>query len=479
MASSASSAAAIFDLDRTLIPSSSAPIFSKYMVEAGITEHRSIPLADLFLKYYEHVGESRLAMAPAKYAVKASAGWSASAVRKAAAAASKEIIQGLQPFAQGLFDEHREAGRTLVLATTSPEPFVGPLADALGFDAVISTKWAQEKGAYTGELDGAFVWGRAKADAVREWADENGVRLDRSYAYSDSYYDTPLLDAVGHPVAVNPDPNLTTTAMIKQWPIRHLDKNEGVIKIAGREIQEWTRPLMSRPELVAPYADISYEGVENIPSEGPAIIVFNHRSYFDPTVMGILIAKAGRNVRGLGKKEVFETPIIGKLMAGLGGVRVNRASGSNEPLEKAAQAIMGGEVVMIAPEGTIPRGPAFFEPELKGRWGAARLAEMTEAPVIPVGLWGTEKVWPRSARLPRMTPRERPQVTVHVGSPVPLRYKSSDADTKAIMKAIMAQLPDEASKRRTPTDEELLLTYPPGYSGDPNAEAVRRPGTDT
>ena len=47
------------------------------------------------------------------------------------------------------------------------------------------------------------------------------------------------------------------------------------------------------------------------------------------------------------------------------------------------------------PEGTIPRGPAFFDPELKGRWGAARLAAMTGAPVIPVGMWGTEQVWPR------------------------------------------------------------------------------------
>ena len=58
----------------------------------------------------------------------------------------------------------------------------------------------------------------------------------------------------------------------------------------------------------------------------------------------------------------------------------------------------GGELLMLAPEGTIPRGPAFFDPELKGRWGAARLAAATHAPVIPVGLWGTEKVWPRSSR---------------------------------------------------------------------------------
>jgi putative phosphoserine phosphatase/1-acylglycerol-3-phosphate O-acyltransferase len=137
----------------------------------------------------------------------------------------------------------------------------------------------------------------------------------------------------------------------------------------------------------------------------------------------------------------------------------------------------GGEVVMMAPEGTIPRGPAFFDPELKGRWGAARLAAETGAPVIPVGLWGTELVWPRSARLPNMT--RRPPVSATVGDPVELAYDDPDADTRAIMAALVDLLPPEARERRTPSDEELMRTFPPGYKGDPNAEADRRPGTDT
>ncbi|MBT5753880.1 HAD-IB family hydrolase [Acidimicrobiales bacterium] len=473
-----SHAAAFFDLDRTLIRSSSAPVFARYIAEAGITEHHDIPLANLFLKFYEEVGESRLTMVPAKLSVRTSRGWNVAAVAKASAAASQELLGDIQPFAAGLFEKHRADGLKLVLATTSPEAFVRPLADALGFDDVICTKWKSADGSYLGEIDGAFVWGTEKADAVAAWAEANDVRLDRSYAYSDSYYDSPMLDLVGHPVAVNPDPNLTMTATIKGWPIRHLDKNEGVVKIAGREIQEWSRPFM-RPEIVAPYANITFDGLANIPETGGAILVFNHRSYFDTTVMGLLAARSGRNIRGLGKKEVFDAPIIGKLMAAIGGVRVERASGSDEPLLKAAEAIAGGEAVMIAPEGTIPRGPAFFETELKGRWGAAKLAAMTKAPVIPIGLWGTENVWPRSSRLPRLLPVDRPNVSAVVGEPVALDYTDVDADTTAIMKAIMALLPDEAREKRTPTADELARTYPPGYKGDPNAEAVRRPGTDT
>jgi len=133
----------------------------------------------------------------------------------------------------------------------------------------------------------------------------------------------------------------------------------------------------------------------------------------------------------------------------------------------------------MAPEGTIPRGPAFFNPELKGRWGAARLAAMTKAPVIPVGLWGTEVVWPRSAKLPRMSMTDRPLVSATVGDPVELTYEDPDTDTKLIMKALVDLLPPEARERHTPTPEELARTFPSGYKGDPNAEDDRRPGTDT
>ena len=70
-----------------------------------------------------------------------------------------------------------------------------------------------------------------------------------------------------------------------------------------------------RQEIVTPNARIEFEGLDNIPASGPAILVFNHRSYFDPIVMGLVIAKTGRNVRGLGKKEVFDAPFVGSLAA--------------------------------------------------------------------------------------------------------------------------------------------------------------------
>jgi len=231
--------------------------------------------------------------------------------------------------------------------------------------------------------------------------------------------------------------------------------------------------------LLFPYARFEFSGIEHIPAEGPAIIVGNHRSYFDPAAIAMTIARTDRTVRFLGKKEVFDAPVVGQIATAMGGIRVERGSGSDAPLQAAADALAAGDLVALMPQGTIPRGRAFYDTKLQGRWGAARLAAMTGAPVIPVGVWGTEKVWPRSARLPNvLNVVSPPLVTVSVGAPVPLKYKDPDADTKKIMKAIMGLLPPESRVVREPTEAEIALAMPPGAKGDGSNESSRRPGKD-
>jgi putative phosphoserine phosphatase / 1-acylglycerol-3-phosphate O-acyltransferase len=331
-------------------------------------------------------------------------------------------------------------------------------------------------GAFDGTIDGPVVYGRGKLEAARAWAAANGASLKRSYFYGGSLGDAPMLAEVGRPVVIDPDPRLAALAWLKGWPTRSLHAPSGVLTVAGRELQDIGRPL-ARPELV-PYARFEFSDLEHIPSEGAAIVVGNHRSYFDSVAVGLAISQTGRTARFLGKKEVFDVPVFGMVARWLGGIRVERGTGSDEPLEAAAEALRAGEVIGMMPQGTIPRGPAFFEPELKGRWGAAKLAAMTKAPVIPLGIWGTEDVWPRNARLPNMNPLNRPLVTVRAGPPVPLSYDDPDTDTKAIMAAIVELLPDEAKMSHDPTPEELARTYPAGYKGDPERESERRPGTD-
>jgi putative phosphoserine phosphatase/1-acylglycerol-3-phosphate O-acyltransferase len=99
--------------------------------------------------------------------------------------------------------------------------------------------------------------------------------------------------------------------------------------------------------------------------------------------------------------------------------------------------------------------------------------------VIPIGLWGTEAVWPRNRRYPDVLALGHPPVVrVRVGPPVELKYRSVDADTKRIMAAIRALLPPEAEVVREPTAEEIARAMPAGHSGDADREADRRPGSD-
>ena len=170
-------------------------------------------------------------------------------------------------------------------------------------------------------------------------------------------------------------------------------------------------------------------------------------------------------MRFLGKRELFDAPVIGQLARALGGISVDRGTRSDTPLREARRALEAGEVVVILPQGTIPRGRAFFDPHLVGKTGTARLAAMTGVPVVPVGIWGTEHVWPRSARLPDVTAvLDPPQVRVRVGPAVALGLADAVADTEAIMDAVTALLPAEARRPHEPTPEELARTFPPGHS---------------
>jgi putative phosphoserine phosphatase/1-acylglycerol-3-phosphate O-acyltransferase len=301
--------------------------------------------------------------------------------------------------------------------------------------------------------------------AVRRWARHAGVSLDDSFAYSDSVYDLPLLSAVGHPHAVNPDFRLLPLAVLQRWPVLHLDVPPGVPKLLGMEPLDLVR-LVVQPQLL-PFARFDIGDVGHIPKQGPAVLVANHRSYFDVVVLGLTVLRTGRPLRYLGKKEVFDAPVIGPMATAMGGIRVERGSGSDQPLREAARALEAGDLVAIQPQGTIPRGRAFFDPVLRGRTGAARLAAMSGAPVIPIGLWGTEAVWPRSSRIPKVTNvLHPPSVRARVGRPVRLDLVDPEADTERIMAAIADLLPPEARVPREPTNEEIARAMPAGHGDD-------------
>jgi putative phosphoserine phosphatase/1-acylglycerol-3-phosphate O-acyltransferase len=459
-------AAAIFDLDRTLLRGSSSPAFNEAMFEAGLTSRRSLPGQGLLMRAYELVGETLPSMAIARLASTAFKGKAVGQVEEAAELAADAIVREVGPWVHPVLDHHHAEGRVLVLATTSPYDLVKPLAARLGFDHVVATRYATRVDTggilrYTGGLDGGFVWATGKLAAVRRWAENARIDLHASYAYSDSIYDLPLLRAVGHPTAVNPDYRLLAAATLQRWPIAHFDAPPGVPKVLGAEIQDIVGLI--NPLAAFPYARFDIAGTEHIPRRGPVIIAANHRSYFDVAAVGLTVQQSGRKPRTLAKKELFDAPVIGPLVRSLGAICVDRKGGPTAAFAEAEAALLGGECVVIMPQGTIPRGEAFFDPKLQGKSGVARLAAATGAKVVPLGVWGTERVWPRSARLPNVTGLVHPpRVRCRVGPPVRgLGGTDMHADTERIMAAIVAQLPPEATLSRIPGPDELARTIPP------------------
>ncbi|MDF3044707.1 MAG: phospholipid biosynthesis protein [Ornithinibacter sp.] len=456
------SGAAIFDLDRTLLQGGTGPLLSRAMYDLGVVTRR-LPGERLLYGLFDRVGETLPSILLARQATLVAKGREMASFDAAAVAAAEAIAAVIHPFAISLIEQHKAAGRPVVLATTTPYHLIAPLAERLGFDHVVATRYRITDGRFDGSLSGRFVWSRGKLAAVREWAESEGVDLSESFAYSDSIYDLPLLSAVGRPAAVNPDPRLSLYAVTRGWPIVHFDVSPGVFKVpvVGVELQRLL--FLASPPLLTPYARFDIAGTEHIPRTGPAILVGNHRSYFDLQTIIQLLRRTGRTTRALGKKEIFDVPGIGALATALGGIPVDRTGGGTESFENAAVALEGGELVCLLPQGTIPRGAKFYDPVLKGRTGAARLAAITRAPVIPFGIWGSEHVWPRSSPIPRvLNLLDPPTVRVRVGPPVDLKYRAAVADTRRIMEAIVDCLPPEAREHREPTEEEIRLATPGG-----------------
>ncbi len=461
------SGAAIFDLDRTLLQGGTGPLLSRAMYDLGVVSRR-LPGEGLLYALFDRLGETLPSIALARQATLVARGRSGDAFDDAARSAAETIAEVIHPFALALIEQHRAAGRPVVLATTTPEHLVRPLAERLGVDHVIATRYAlTEEGTFSGSLDGPFVWSRGKLAAVRDWAEREGIDLAESFAYSDSIYDLPLLSAVGSPAAVNPDPRLTVYALARGWPIVHFDVSPGVVKIPVLGVELQRLLFLASPPALTPYARFDVGGTENVPRTGPAILVGNHRSYFDIPAIIQMMRRTGRTGRILAKKELFDVPVVGALATALGGIPVDRSRGGQESFETAAVALEAGELVCLLPQGTIPRGERFYDPVLKGRTGAARLAAATGAPVIPFGVWGSEKVWPRSSALPRMLSLTAPPtVRVRVGPPVEGLGGTPAADTRRIMDAIVGCLPDEAREARTPTPEEVAEATPRGGRRD-------------
>ncbi len=185
--------------------------------------------------------------------------------------------------------------------------------------------------------------------------------------------------------------------------------------------------------------------IDAIPASGPVILASNHVSNLDGMVLGAwLVPRIPRRIHMLGKKEMFEWPVVGYLARNGGVHPVDRAGADVEAFRTAERILEQGHVLLIFPEGTRSRDGRLQ----RARDGLAMLALRTGSPIVPIGVADSDRVWPRGQKLPR--PRPGTRVTVRIGLPFRLadelpeglsRKEAKAAATELIMRRIAALLP--------------------------------------
>jgi 1-acyl-sn-glycerol-3-phosphate acyltransferase len=199
---------------------------------------------------------------------------------------------------------------------------------------------------------------------------------------------------------------------------------------------------------------LEHEGLGLIPKEGPAIVACNHISYLDPLTNGEAIDGTGRRPRFLAKEELFRIPVVGTVLRGARQIPVTRGSRDGSSLDRAAEALEAGELVVIYPEGTVTDRADGLP--MQGKTGVARLALRTGVPIVPMASWGSREVWQKSGKGSLRFGRP---IMTKVGAPIATtRDPAAEAtEWRALTDGVMVAITELAV--------ELRGRYPRAWSG--------------
>lgn len=192
---------------------------------------------------------------------------------------------------------------------------------------------------------------------------------------------------------------------------------------------------------------LTVTGQENIPKEGGAIIAINHVGYLDFALAGTALLSSKRYVRFMAKKEIFDNKIAGPLMRGMHHISVDRSAGSSS-FVAAMRALRSGEFIGIFPEGTI--STSFEIKEIKS--GAVRLAMGAGVPIIPVIVWGSQRIWTKG--VPRNLKRQKVPIIIAIGQPIWFKKDDDVEEAEIALRSTMIAMLHEVQE-----------SYPDGHSG--------------
>jgi HAD superfamily hydrolase (TIGR01490 family) len=213
-------AAAFFDLDKTVIAKASLIAFSRPFYREGLVTRRLLARGLWSQLMFMRFGAGASALERLRQrALALTTGWEQERVKRVVAETLQQVVTPITyKEAVDLIEEHKEAGRRVYIVSAAPEEIVEPLARFLGAEGAIASQAVVSAGRYTGQLL-RYAYGPQKAATIRQLAERDGLDLNASYAYSDSATDLPMLEIVGHPVAVNPDRALRRIAQMRGWPV--------------------------------------------------------------------------------------------------------------------------------------------------------------------------------------------------------------------------------------------------------------------
>ena len=337
-----------------------------------------------------------------------------------------------------LVKAHQAQGHTVAIATSATRFQVAPLVRELGIEHVLCTELEERGGVLTGRVAGRTLWGPGKTAAVRAFARSHGVDLGSSHAYANGDEDVPFLGAVGHPHAVNPQPQLAEAAEQSGWPVLRTKPRPGrldpkpVVRTAAiygsligaggagvalgaltrnkRKGVDFATSMFSQVAAALSDVDIEVVGESNLWRHRPAVFLINHQSSLIDLIVTSTILRGGATA--IAKREAANIPVIGQLLKMADFAFVDRADKdqAQEALADALSRLEAGTSIVISPEGTRSLTPRV------GRFkkGGFHLAMQAGVPIVPIVIRNAGELMWRNARTARPG-----TVQVRVHEPIP------------------------------------------------------------
>ena len=328
------------------------------------------------------------------------------------------IARQIFPESRALVDAHLRKGHTVAVISSATRYQVEPAAEDLDIEHVLCTMLEVEKGMFTGAVVRPTCFGPGKVTAAESLVEDFGVDLDQSFFYSDSDDDILLLERVGNPRPLNPNKKLLAIAEQRGWPVRRFG-SRGQPSVASTlrslfvpasfvgsflaGLPIWALTGSKRDALnfsVSLFADtasaliglnLKIKGEHHLWSHRPAVFIFNHQSNVDMVIIARLLR---RDITGVGKREIRNMPIIGRVMEAAGVVLIDRKNTASaiEAMKPLVDAMnIEGKSVCLSPEGTRAITPHLA----KFKKGAFHLAMQAGVPIVPIVIQNSSDVQPK------------------------------------------------------------------------------------